>query len=104
MAVIDITSENFQTEVMASDKPVLIDFWAVWCGPCQMMAPIVHELAEEVSDIKVGKVNVDEQPDLARQYKVMSIPTLIIFKGGKEVKRIVGVTAKNDIKAALQSA
>lgn len=103
MAVIDITSENFQTEVMASDKPVLIDFWAVWCGPCQMMAPIVHELAEEVADIKVGKVNVDEQPDLARQYRVMSIPTLIIFKDGKEVKRIVGVTAKNDIKAALQS-
>lgn len=103
MAIIDITNENFETEVMKSDQTVLVDFWAVWCGPCQMIAPVVHELAEEMPEIKVGKVNVDEQMELSRQYRVMSIPTLIIFKDGKEVKRIVGVTAKNDIKTALQS-
>lgn len=103
MAIIDITNENFETEVMKSNQTVLVDFWAVWCGPCQMIAPVVHELAEEMPEIKVGKVNVDEQMELSRQYRVMSIPTLIIFKDGKEVKRIVGVTAKNDIKAALQS-
>lgn len=101
-AIIDITSENFAAEVTASDKPVLIDFWAVWCGPCQMMTPVIHELADEMPDIKVGKINVDEQMELARQYRVMSIPTMIIFKGGKEVKRIVGVTSKGDLKAALK--
>ncbi len=101
MAVLDITSENFEAEVLKSDQTVLVDFWAVWCGPCQMIAPVVHELAEEMPEIKVGKVNVDEQMELSRQYRVMSIPTLIVFKGGQEVKRIVGVTAKNDIKAAL---
>ena len=101
-AVIDITSENFEKEVMASNKPVLIDFWAVWCGPCQMMAPVIHELADEMLEIKVGKINVDEQMELARQYRVMSIPTMIIFKGGQEVKRMVGVTSKGDLKAALK--
>ena len=103
MAIIDITNDNFETEVIASSQPVLIDFWAVWCGPCQMMTPVIHELAEELTNVKVGKVNVDEQMELSRQYRVMSIPTLIIFKDGKEVKRMVGVTAKNDIKDALQS-
>jgi thioredoxin 1 len=101
MAIIEITSDNFETEVLNSDKPVLIDFWAVWCGPCQMMAPIVQELAEEMPEVKVCKINVDEQMDLARQYRVMSIPTLLTFKDGKEDQRMIGVTSKADIKAAL---
>lgn len=102
-AIIDITSENFAAEVTASDKPVLVDFWAVWCGPCQMMAPIIHELAEEMPEVKVGKINVDEQMELARQYRVMSIPTMIIFRDGQEVKRIVGVTSKGELKDALKN-
>ena len=102
-AIIDITSENFAAEVTASDKPVLIDFWAVWCGPCQMMAPIIHELAEEMPEVKVGKINVDEQMELARQYRVMSIPTMIIFRDGQEVKRIVSVTSKGELKDALKN-
>ena len=93
MAIIDLTKENFQAEITKSDKPVLVDFWAVWCGPCQMMAPILHEL---------GKVNVDEQMDLARQFRVVSIPTLIIFKNGQEVQRMVGVTSKEELKDALK--
>lgn len=80
MAIIDLTKENFQAEITKSDKPVLVDFWAVWCGPCQMMAPILHELEAEMPDVQIGKVNVDEQMDLARQFRVVSIPTLIIFK------------------------
>lgn len=101
MAVLEITNSNFEAEVLKADQPVLIDFWAVWCGPCQMMTPIIHELDEEMPEIKVGKVNVDEQMDLARQYRVMSIPTMIVFKGGKEVKRIVGATSKKDLKKAV---
>ena len=93
MAIIDLTKENFQAEVTKSDKPVLVDFWAVWCGPCQMMAPILHELETEMPDVQIGKVNVDEQMDLARQFRVVSIPTLIIFKNGQEVQRMVGVTS-----------
>ena len=85
MAIIDLTKENFQAEITKSDKPVLVDFWAVWCGPCQMMAPILHELETEMPDVQIGKVNVDEQMDLARQFRVVSIPTLIIFKNGQEV-------------------
>ena len=80
MAIIDLTKENFQAEITKSDKPVLVDFWAVWCGPCQMMAPILHELETEMPDVQIGKVNVDEQMDLARQFRVVSIPTLIILK------------------------
>ena len=97
MAIIDLTKENFQAEVTKSDKPVLVDFWAVWCGPCQMMAPILHELETEMSDVQIGKVNVDEQMDLARQFRVVSIPTLIIFKNGQEVQRMVGVTSKEEL-------
>ena len=103
MAIIDLTKENFQAEVTKSDKPVLVDFWAVWCGPCQMMAPIIHELAEEMPEVKVGKINVDEQMELARQYRVMSIPTMIIFRDGQEVKRIVSVTSKGELKDALKN-
>ena len=102
MAIIDLTKENFQAEITKSDKPVLVDFWAVWCGPCQMMAPILHELEAEMPDVQIGKVNVDEQRDLARQFRVVSIPTLIIFKNGQEVQRMVGVTSKEELKDALK--
>ena len=102
MAIIDLTKENFQAEITKSDKPVLVDFWAVWCGPCQMMAPILHELEAEMPDVQIGKVNVDEQMDLARQFRVVSIPTLIIFKNGREVQRMVGVTSKEELKDALK--
>lgn len=102
MAIIDLTKENFQAEITKSDKPVLVDFWAVWCGPCQMMAPILHELETEMPDVQIGKVNVDEQMDLARQFRVVSIPTLIIFKNGQEVQRMVGVTSKEEMKDALK--
>lgn len=102
MTIIDLTKENFQAEITKSDKPVLVDFWAVWCGPCQMMAPILHELEAEMPDVQIGKVNVDEQMDLARQFRVVSIPTLIIFKNGQEVQRMVGVTSKEELKDALK--
>lgn len=102
MAIIDLTKENFQAEITKSDKPVLVDFWAVWCGPCQMMAPILHELEAEMPDVQIGKVNVDEQMDLARQFRVVSIPTLIIFKNGQEVQRMVGVTSKEELMDALK--
>ena len=102
MAIIDLTKENFQAEITKSDKPVLVDFWAVCCGPCQMMAPILHELEAEMPDVQIGKVNVDEQMDLARQFRVVSIPTLIIFKNGQEVQRMVGVTSKEELKDALK--
>lgn len=102
MVIIDLTKENFQAEITKSDKPVLVDFWAVWCGPCQMMAPILHELETEMPDVQIGKVNVDEQMDLARQFRVVSIPTLIIFKNGQEVQRMVGVTSKEELKDALK--
>lgn len=102
MAIIDLTKENFQAEITKSDKPILVDFWAVWCGPCQMMAPILHELETEMPDVQIGKVNVDEQMDLARQFRVVSIPTLIIFKNGQEVQRMVGVTSKEELKDALK--
>ena len=102
MAIIDLTKENFQAEITKSDKPVLVDFWAVWCGPCQMQGPILHELETEMPDVQIGKVNVDEQMDLARQFRVVSIPTLIIFKNGQEVQRMVGVTSKEELKDALK--
>ena len=102
MAIIDLATENFQAEITKSDKTVLVDFWAVWCGPCQMMSPILHELETEMPDVQIGKVNVDEQMDLARQFRVVSIPTLIIFKNGQEVQRMVGVTSKEELMDALK--
>lgn len=101
MSAININKTNFQSEVMESDKPVLLDFWAPWCGPCRMVVPIVEEIAEERSDIKVGKVNVDEQPELAHQFSVMSIPTLVVIKNGKIVHQAVGARPKQQILAML---
>ena len=101
MKEITITSENFKTEVLESDKPVLLDFWATWCGPCRMVGPIISEIADERDDIKVGKIDVDEQPELARQFGIMSIPTLIVVKNGKLVNKAVGARPKADILALL---
>lgn len=98
MAEITVTNDNFQSEIMDSDLPVLIDFWASWCGPCKMIAPIVEEIAEEYDGvIKVGKVNVDEEPFLAAQFGVVSIPTLIVIKDGRQVNSAVGYRTKEDI-------
>jgi thioredoxin 1 len=101
MAEIIGTEENFKTEVLESDKPVLVDFWATWCGPCRMLAPTVAALAEERSDIKVVKVDVDENPSLAEQYGVSSIPTLIVFKNGAAVKQSVGLVQRSRIDEML---
>ena len=101
MSAINISTNNFQKEVMNSDKPVLLDFWATWCGPCRMLSPIVDEVAEERGDIKVGKVNVDEQPELAGQFDVMSIPTLLVFENGKLVNRAVGARPKSGVLSLL---
>lgn len=102
MSVLVLTKDNFNNEVMNSDKPVLVDFWASWCGPCKMLSPIVDEVANETDAVKVGKVNVDEEPELARQFRVMSIPTLVIIKNGKVIKSSVGVKPKNEILAMLE--
>ncbi len=100
---ITLTDENFEEEVIESDKPVLVDFWATWCGPCMMLAPIVTEIAEEYADeLKVGKVNVDEQPVTSLEYKVASIPTLMLFKGGKVVKKTVGYMSKSELITELE--
>jgi len=97
MSVITITKENFEAEVLKSTKPVLLDFWASWCGPCRMVSPVVDEIAAENADIKVGKVNVDEQHELAANFNVMSIPTLLAIKGGKVVNKAVGAMPKQQI-------
>ena len=101
MSVINITQTNFQEEVMKSDHPVLLDFWASWCGPCRMVAPVVEEIAAERPDIKVGKVNVDEQPELAGRFGVMSIPALVVMKDGKVVNQALGARPKSQILALL---
>lgn len=101
MSVLTITKENFQNEVLNSDKPVLLDFYADWCGPCRMVGPVVSEIAEERSDIKVGKVNVDKQPELAEKFGVMSIPMLAVVKNGAVVNQAVGARPKTQILALL---
>ena len=101
MSAINIDQNNIQSEVMNSDKPVLLDFWAPWCGPCRMVVPIVEEIARERNDIKVGKVNVDEQPELASRFGVVSITTLVVMKNGKIVDQVIGARPKNAILGML---
>jgi thioredoxin 1 len=102
MSVLTITKDNFQKEVLESDKPVLIDFWAPWCGPCRMVSPVVDEIAEETMDAKIGKINVDEEPELAGEFNVMSIPTLVVIKDGKIINSSVGVKPKSAILGMLK--
>ncbi len=99
----EFTDANFGTEVLKSDIPVLVDFWAPWCGPCRILGPVVEELAGEVTAVKIGKVNVDENPETARQYGIMSIPTIKIFKEGQIVKEFVGVQSKEFLQSELAS-
>ena len=101
MSIIHINKNNFQEEVMSSDKPVLLDFWAPWCGPCRMLAPILDQVAEERSDIKVAKVNVDEEPELAGQFRVYSIPMLAVMKDGQMVNQMVGARPKHQILSMI---
>ena len=101
MSVLHINRESFEKIIAQDGKTVLVDFWATWCGPCRMLSPIVDEVAEERGDIKVGKVNVDEQPELAGQFDVMSIPTLLVFENGKLVNRAVGARPKSGVLSLL---
>ena len=102
MAVVTITKENFEQEVLQSAKPVLLDFWASWCGPCRMLSPVVDEVAEERTDVKVGKVNVDEQPELAEQFKVMTIPSLFVFQNGEHGEAIIAPGSKAQIEEFMR--
>ena len=102
MAIINITKEIFEEQILKADQPVLVDFWAVWCGPCQMLSPIVDEVAAEAGNVKVGKINVDEEPALAAKFGVMSIPTLLVFENGKVVKQSIGYIEKDEVMALIQ--
>ena len=105
MAELKITAANFENEVLRSDKPVLLDFYADWCGPCKMLAPVLHEIAEENADtLKVGKINVDEQMELAMRFQISSIPMLVVFKNGKAVAKSVGYRPKAEIAAMVEGA
>lgn len=98
---VEFTKDNFDAEVLKSDKLVLVDFWAPWCGPCQMMGPVIEELSTEVTTVKIGKLNVDEHPEIAQQFSIMSIPTMKVFKGGVVVKEYIGVQPKDTLKTEL---
>lgn len=100
--ITNITKDNFENEVLKSDKPVLVDFWAAWCGPCKMIAPAVDEVAEDHPEIKVCKLNIDDEPQLAMQYGVMSIPTLMVFKNGEVAQTAIGLRPKNEIEELLK--
>ncbi len=102
MSVLEFTDNNFEEEVLKSDKTVLIDFYADWCGPCKMMSPIIDEIAEENSEVKVGKVNVDDNMEVAEKYQIMSIPTILVVKNGNVTKQFVGVTSKSEIEEAIK--
>lgn len=102
MAVVTVTKENFEQEVMKAEKPVLIDFWAAWCGPCKMMGPVIDQIAADHTDIKVGKINIDEQPELAQKYGIMSIPTVVLFEGGNPKETSVGLVPKESIEKMLK--
>ena len=102
MSITTVTVDNFQQEVLACEKTVLVDFWAPWCGPCRNLSPIIDEIAEERDDIKVGKINIDDHKDLARQFKVMAIPTVLVFKNGEEAARIVGPETKDEVLELLK--
>ncbi len=102
MSAIVFNQDNFQSEVLSSKKPVLVDFWAPWCGPCRVMLPIIDEIAKEATDAKVGKVNVDEEPKLAEAFGVMSIPTIVVIKDGKVVQKVVGVRQKAELLSMLK--
>ncbi len=101
MSAVIITNENFQEEVLNAEKPVLVDFWAPWCGPCRMVLPLVEEIANERDDVKVCKINVDEQKELAKKFRVMSIPTLMVFKGGEMVNKKLGAMPKEELLEML---
>ena len=103
MSALHITKENFENEVLNSDKPVLVDFWATWCGPCRMLLPVIEELAGEITNAKICKINVDEQPELAAKFNVVTIPTLMIFKNGQVVNTTIGVRPKAEIIKMLQA-
>ncbi len=102
MSVLTITNENFEQEVLKSDKPVIVDFWAAWCGPCKMLSPVVDQLAEELDGVKVAKINIDEQMELAEKYNVSSIPCVVAFKNGGEVGRSVGLAPKQKLVDLLK--
>ena len=102
MAVVKVTKGNFEEEVLKSDKKVLVDFWASWCGPCMMLSPLVDEIASEVSDLKVAKVNVDEEPELSNAFKIVSIPTIVVIKNGEIIDSVVGYRPKEDIEKIIK--
>ena len=100
----DVTDTNFQAEVLESEKPVLVDFWAPWCGPCRVVAPVLEEIADERDDLRIVKLNTDENPQVASTYQVLSIPTLILFKNGEAVKKVIGAYPKRKLEAELEPA